>query len=441
LTVTADARIGLWLKDPNETDPDQVGFKNPSFLGRSRILDLRDLGLSELPEKLRDASSLEWIDLSYNKLRSLPDWITELRELKGLNLTGNDLRELPRDLGKIPLLVLMLQDNQLMSLPDSLRASSLQEIRLHGNSQLQLPSSMLERPAHEILRYYFESRFEAGQPLAELKLLVVGRGKAGKTSLVKRLAGQRPSETESETHSISIREFPLYCPQGIVHTRAWDFGGQEILYSTHQFFLTERSLYLLVLEPRTGLAQRDAENWLRTIEVQSNKSPVIIALNWSHKRPWRVDTVKLRRKFPFIVGIISTDAMFNEGMEDLRSLLSSTVTEQMRDVWLPFPKHWRELKDVVASMKENFLTFSQFVNLCKKHGENRPEAQSDLAGILHALGLALYFGQDPRLHDTRVLNPSWVTGGVYAVIRSQLVSRSHGDFQERCHSLAAFQAA
>ena len=426
LPLTAAARIDLWLEDPNESEPSRREHFKARFGQRTKNLDLSNLGLTELPEKLRDISHLENIDLSNNKLKFLPDWITELRELKGLNLSGNALRQLPRDIGKIPLRVLWLSGNQLTSLPDSLRSTLLQEIRLNGNLQLQLPSSILELSAQEILRYYFESRLESGQPLAELKLLVVGRGKAGKTSLVKRLAGETPSEAESETHSISIREFSLYCPQGNVRTRAWDFGGQEILYSTHQFFLTERSLYLLVLEPRSNLAQRDAETWLRVIEMQSNKSPVIIALNWSHERPWRVDTVKLRRKFPFIAGIVATDAMFNEGIEDLRSLLSSTVSERMLDVWLPFPKHWREIKNAVSSMKGNYLTFSQFRNLCKKYGENRSDAQSDLAGILHALGIALYFGQDPRLHDTRVLNPSWVTGGVYAVIRSQLVSRSHG---------------
>jgi len=26
----------------------------------------------------------------------------------------------------------------------------------------------------------------------------------------------------------------------------WDFGGQEIYHATHQFFLTHRSLYLLL---------------------------------------------------------------------------------------------------------------------------------------------------------------------------------------------------
>lgn len=282
------------------------------------------------------------------------------------------------------------------------------------------------RPPQEILRYYFESRAEDGRPLLELKLLLVGRGKAGKTTLVKQLAGEEASGNESETHSIAIRELWLGCQEGQVRTRAWDFGGQEILHSTHQFFLTERSLYLLVLEPRTGLAQRDAEYWLKLIETQGSGSPVIVVLNWSHGRRWRVDEVKLRRKFPFIVDFIPTDALLGEGVEELRRTISETVQQRMPDVWLPFPKHWREIKDAVASMRNNFLTYRQYTNLCSKFAEKRPDAQADLAGILHALGLALYFGNDPRLHDTRVLNPSWVTGGVYAVIRAPSVAQNDG---------------
>lgn len=103
----------------------------------------------------------------------------------------------------------------------------------------------------------------------------------------------------------------------------------------------------------------------------------------------------------------------------------------MQDVWLPFPKRWREIKDAVAGMHENFLTYNQYTELCAKFGENDAAAQADLAGILHALGLALYFGKDPRLHDTRVLNPGWVTGGVYAVIRAQSVAKNDGQLAER----------
>ena len=103
----------------------------------------------------------------------------------------------------------------------------------------------------------------------------------------------------------------------------------------------------------------------------------------------------------------------------------------MPDVWLPFPKRWRAIKDAVAGMRKNFLTYRQFAALCKKHGEDRPDAQADLARILHARGLALYFGKDPRLHDTRVLNPGWVTGGVHAVIRAPSVKQKNGQLAVR----------
>ena len=37
---------------------------------------------------------------------------------------------------------------------------------------------------------------------------------------------------------------PQHCD---VKLNVWDFGGQEMLRGTHRFFLTERSLYLLLL--------------------------------------------------------------------------------------------------------------------------------------------------------------------------------------------------
>ncbi|HEX6748709.1 MAG TPA: ADP-ribosylation factor-like protein [Longimicrobium sp.] len=201
----------------------------------------------------------------------------------------NLLRNLPRGIAASPAEWLLLERNELETLPESLRTMSrLSVLQLRGNPALNIPESVLstQRPG-EILSYYFESRGKKGWPLLELKLLLVGRGKAGKTTLVKLLAGEIPRRNEEETHSIAIREFVLECPRGSVRTRAWDFGGQEILHSTHQFFLTERSLYVLVLEPRTGLAQRDAEYWLKLIETQGDGSPVIVVMNWSRGRRWK----------------------------------------------------------------------------------------------------------------------------------------------------------
>jgi internalin A len=422
----AEERIAEWRADHALRDEGERKHSLGRFGSLTRMLALEGLRLKEVPRSIRNLDELENLNLGSNVIRELPEWICELGRIKGINLAGNRLRRLPQCFGSLrELRVLWLQENELEELPESLEGPALTHLLLQGNPGLAIPRSVLDGSPQEILRYYFESRAE-GRPLLELKLLLVGRGKAGKTTLVKRLAEEEPDENESETHSIAIRELTLACPRGKGRTRAWDFGGQEILHSTHQFFLTERSLYLLVLEPRTGLAQHDAEYWLKLIEAQGNGSPVIVVLNWSHERRWRVDEVKLRRKFPFIVDFVATDALLGDGIEDLRRSIVGTVEERMGDVWLPFPKRWREIKNEVAGMRGNFLTYREYADLCAKFGEERPDAQSDLAGILHALGLALYFGKDPRLHDTRVLNPTWVTGGVYAVVRSPSVARNDG---------------
>ncbi|HWN09547.1 MAG TPA: COR domain-containing protein [Pyrinomonadaceae bacterium] len=422
----ARERILKWKQHPEEMI---WALRHPPGDGtrRVRVLSLDGLGLTTIPESILGLKNLEFLQLKKNDIRELPHWLGDISTLQGISLSGNQLRTLPPEIGSLRKLAgLYLRGNQLAMLPATLRELYLQDLELHGNPELGLPDSILDRPAETILRYYFESRDDKGGPLLELKLLLVGRGRGGKTTLIKRLVGEQPNANEPETHSIAIREFTLGCPSGQVQTRAWDFGGQEILHATHQFFLTERSLYLLVLEPRSGLAQRDAEYWLKLIEARSASSPVIVAMSWSHDRRWRVDEVKLRRKFPSIVAFVSTDAMHGEGIEELRHTIVQTVEERMREVWTPFPKRWREIKSAVAGMQNNYLSYRQYANLCAKYGEDDPEAQADLATILHSLGLALYFGKDPRLHDTRVLNPGWVTGGVYAVIRAPSVTESDG---------------
>ena len=45
----------------------------------------------------------------------------------------------------------------------------------------------------------------------------------------------------------------------------WDFGGQKIQYMTHQFFLTTRSLYVLVTDDREQKTNFDY--WFKIIVV------------------------------------------------------------------------------------------------------------------------------------------------------------------------------
>ena len=83
-----------------------------------------------------------------------------------------------------------------------------------------------------------------------------------------RLFGQpfgswRVQRREKKTEGINITQWPVSLHNGEdVRLHIWDFGGQEIMHSTHQFFLTQRSLYLLVLNGRQGHEDADADYWL-----------------------------------------------------------------------------------------------------------------------------------------------------------------------------------
>jgi hypothetical protein len=213
-----EKRISAWKRNPFEEDPKRLEFYTKRFGQKTTILRLAKLGLNKFPDSIRDLKEvIENIDLGENEIEELPDWTVELKNLKGINLENNKLKKLPDQIIELfQLRVIWLSINNLESLPEGLQKLPIKEIKLDGNPGLNLPPSILKRPPEEVLRYFFESRAEKGQPLLELKLLLVGRGKAGKTTLVKRLAGEEPSENEIETHSISIRELMLDCPKGKV---------------------------------------------------------------------------------------------------------------------------------------------------------------------------------------------------------------------------------
>ena len=257
--------------------------------------------LKALPEWIGKLTHLEDLDVSADQLTTLPESIGQLTQLQKLNVIENRLTALPESIGRLTQLQeLDVSDNQLATLPESIKElSSLRRLFLHENDALGLPPEVLgptwrdlmissDSPANpaEIIAYYFRTR-EGRRPLNEAKLILVGYGAVGKTSLVNRLVHDRFDRDEKETPGIHITQWPFICAnQEEVRLHIWDFGGQEIMHSTHQFFLTQRSLYVLVLNGRQGHEDHDAEYWLSLIKSFGEDSPVIVVLNKITEHPF-----------------------------------------------------------------------------------------------------------------------------------------------------------
>lgn len=73
---------------------------------------------------------------------------------------------------------------------------------------------------------------------------------------------------------ISTNGIEIHCTnakKNDIQLDIWDFGGQEVFYPTHQFFLSDKSIYLIVFKC-TGLNESKIEYWLNTIRSITNNS-------------------------------------------------------------------------------------------------------------------------------------------------------------------------
>jgi internalin A len=64
--------------------------------------------------------------------------------------------------------------------------------------------------------------------------------------------------------------------------------------------------------------------------------------------------------------------------------------------------------------------------LCATNAITDETSQHALIGFLHDLGVVLHFQDDPRLEALGILNPQWVTNGVYKILNSHELFQNQG---------------
>ena len=397
-------------------------------LAALRRLLLVDMSLTAVPPVLRGLDRLRELWLAGNALTKLPEWAGEWTGLVELHIGGNRLTDLPDSLAALTRLRdIDISGNQFTSLPPVLhRLPALERLYVRGNSKLPIPESILDtQDAKKILAYDRRLQDEQGErPLNEAKMILVGRGAVGKTTLVHQLVHGKWVQ-KHKTKGIKVSDWQVKDGKGSITTHVWDFGGQEIMHGTHQFFLTERALYLLVLAGREDREDDDALYWLKMIGAFGSDSPVLVVLNKIKEHRFEVDEEALREKYPNIVGFYETDCKKNLGIRKLRQAVE-THLRGMEDVKKVFPAAWFRIKAQLPTRAKNFISFDAFRAVCAELGEKDRKEQEHLAQFLHILGIALNYRDDARLQETSVLNPHWVTGGIYALINDDKIMERRG---------------
>lgn len=384
--------------------------------------------ITSLPTEIGRLSRLRVLRLGSNQLSKLPSTINQLNNLLTLDLIDNQLTDIPTEISELKKLVsLDLGKNKITSLPSGIgRLRRLRYLNLRENP-LPVPPEILGRmdEPSAFINYYFDNK--AKQPLNEIKLLVVGQGSVGKTSIIHRILDNIYNPTENKTEGIEIRRHKFRADKSQYTINVWDFGGQEIMHATHQFFLTKRSLYLLVLDARLTQEENRVEYWLKIIQSFGGESPVLIAGNKTDQHPLDIDRTGLQRKYPNIVSILETSAATGAGIEILKAEIASQVNilPHVHDL---LPETWFMVKSELEELgkDKNFFTQDEYLNLCDTNEINDVSSKQTLIGFLHDLGVVLHFQDDPRLEALGILNPQWVTNGVYKILNSHELFQNQG---------------
>ena len=266
-------------------------------------------------------------------------------------------------------------------------------------------------------------------PLNEGKLILLGRGNVGKTSIVERLVYNRFDESNNKpTLGVELTEWNVLGSRGDVKLNIWDFGGQEIMHATHQFFLTERSIYIVVVQGRSDMEDTDAEYWLRMIDSFGGDSPVILVMNKICLYDDELNINDLKHRFKRISAYVRTDCKENIGFEQLKAEIEIAI-ERIPDIRKLIPASWIEVKEELESMDDDFISADKFREICHKNGITQDRSIKVLSWELHLLGIALNYENDSRLRETRILKPEWITDAVYKILNNKLLRANYGELK------------
>ncbi len=207
------------------------------------------------------------------------------------------------------------------------------------------PPEFVEGGRESIKIFFSESKAQGEDRLYEAKVLIVGEGGAGKTSLLRRIYfPEQPLPSEGDTTKgieIYIQRFRLANGRNF-RINIWDFGGQEIYHSTHQFFLTKRSLYILLDDTRRDhktVHDEGFKYWLEVVDALSNRSPILIFQNEKGGRSKAIDERGIRKQFTNVLDFFRGDLSVPDSAADMRRAIEYQV-QRLSHVGDSVPAKW-----------------------------------------------------------------------------------------------------
>ena len=285
---------------------------------------------------------------------------------------------------------------------------------------------------------YFRAVEHGEETVWESKVLIVGEGAVGKTRLYQALKGEpwvEGAPDSGATVGIEIGPLPLphpAHPDVTMHLKCWDFAGQDVTHATHQFFFSERTLFLVCWNARAGWEAGKLRKWLANIRDRAPHATVLLVATQCDEPHSDYPEKELRADFPQIAATFKTSSKRGDGIPELRAAIAEHA-QALPMMGLRWPQSWRAAQQAVQSLgwDEPHAGLPKVQQVLLKRGLKEEDAEL-LLRWLHELGEVLYYHDDPDLAYVVMLDPQWVTKRVGEVLASRAVQDAQGVLTRAC---------
>lgn len=274
---------------------------------------------------------------------------------------------------------------------------------------------------------------EAAEHIHAVRVLLLGPGGAGKSSLADRLHGEPVQPQKKLTAGVQyFGHQPLdlyktfdYLQQGDkpLEVYLWDFGGQTIFHGLHSAFLHENCVYVLVVDSRHEQAP---DEWLHQIRhLAGSQAQVLLVTNWYEQCETRQNQARLLREFP---DLLSEQSFFYfschernaAGFRDFVVALEQQSLDSQRMVL----KETLAVKEALQQQyQDDVFLESEDVEGVIEGVTNRADALKVLPNKLEQLGFLVRVDSDDQHY---CLKPEWAVDHAYAVLYSSLLRDAKG---------------
>ncbi|MBU1626186.1 hypothetical protein KKB18_02360, partial [bacterium] len=344
-----------------------------------------------------------------------------------------------------------LDNNQLTTIPERIgELKNLQTLWLDNNPLKYPPPEIVSQGTDAILAFLRE-RLKDREEQKETrrygaKLIILGDGKVGKTCVSRALRGKKFIEGHKTTIGVEVGTWTFSHPDHKndkdkdIKLNIWDFGGQEINHPYSQFFLTGRSLYLLVFNGREGLKEDRILYWLDTIRSLAPREKVILVASecerntpyvpWDRLQAEYSDLLKSNDSFIMVDCKPSDKYEYGMNIPMLQNKLKD-MAKNLDVIGIPWISSYEKAESAINAKGKDRVNHINRDGLYRifKESAVKEENNDTLARLFGDMGVITHFPDHFKLKDFIVLKPEWLTKAISLVLENPKLEKEQGEFE------------